>query len=200
MRGTREVLDEMLVLSCQSGDSQALELLARRWHPRLLRCAYRVTGNPDAAAEATQEAWIGIVRGIRGLRDPARFGVWALRIVRNKGRDWIRSERRRRRALAQVEAEALPTPALDGGSDTALGADHAGAVSALRAAMRELSDEQRTVLRLFYVEGLTVGEIAAVTGRPPGTVKSRLFYARRRMREATERAEGTVPAQGERES
>lgn len=189
MRGAREVLDDMLVLSCQSGDARALELLARRWHPRLLRHAYRLTGNREAAADAAQDAWIGIVRGIRGLRDPARFGSWALQIVRNKSRDWIRGEARRRGAEREMESRESAGEGLRGGvSHDKLGETaHADAdVANLRRAMAHLSDVQRVILRLFYVEDRSVGEISEILTLPPGTVKSRLFYARRRLRESVE--------------
>ncbi len=184
MRGAREVLDEMLVLSCQSGDAKALELLARRWHPRLLRHAYRLTGDREAAADTAQDAWIGIVRGIRRLRDPARFGAWALHIVRNKSRDWIRKESRRRDATLELESRSLADPTVaSGNSEENERSMGGGDVLLLRRAMEDLSDEQRAILRLFYMEDRSVGEIAEIVGLPPGTVKSRLFYTRRRLRE-----------------
>lgn len=183
MRGAREVLDEMLVLSCQRGDAKALELLARRWHPRLLRHAYRLTGDREAAADTAQDAWIGIVRGIRRLRDPARFGAWALHIVQNKSRDWIRKESRRRDATLEFESRSLADPTVSGNSEENERSMGGGDVLLLRRAMEDLSDEQRAILRLFYVEDRSVGEIAEIVGLRPGTVKSRLFYTRRRLRE-----------------
>jgi len=177
MREAREVLDDMLVLSSQAGDTRALELLARRWQPRLLRHAYRLTGNRDAAADTAQEAWIGIVRGLRGLRDPAQFGSWALRIVQNKSRDWIRKETRRREATSQLK---VSWPTDEAANPTSADAD----VTRLRETMTELSDEQRAILRLFYTEDRKVGEISNIMGIPPGTVKSRLFYARRTLRKS----------------
>jgi len=180
MRGTGEVTDDLLVLSAQRGDAQAFEMLARRWHPRLLRHAYRLTGNPEGAADSVQEAWIGIVRGLRRLKDPARFAAWAHRIVGNKSRDWIRREQKRRGALETLEVERASGPsAVDpGGRDER--------VRDLRRAIAELDGDQQTILRLFYVEENGVSEIARITGLPAGTVKSRLFYARRRLREAME--------------
>lgn len=195
MRGTQEVLDEMLVLASQSGDAHAFEILARRWHPRLVRHAVRFTKDADAAAEAAQEAWIGIVRGIRRLRDPARFGPWARRIVRHKARDWIRRQTRRRSASEEAwELErwrsvhgpaARVEPRLE-----------------IRRAMRRLTEEQVTILRLFYVDDLPVVEISEALGIPVGTVKSRLFYARRALREAVlARRDGrTGPLEGAREA
>ncbi|MFQ5747660.1 MAG: RNA polymerase sigma factor [Gemmatimonadota bacterium] len=88
-----EVLDEWLVLRCQGGDARAVELLARAWHPRLLRRAAILTGRPDAAADVAQEAWLGIVRGLGRLKDPASFRGWAYRCVRSRTRSGSRRER-----------------------------------------------------------------------------------------------------------
>lgn len=188
MRQARDVLDDMLVLSCQSGDARALELLARRWHPRLVRHAFRLTGNREAAADAAQEAWIGIVRGIRGIRDPAKFGSWAIRIVQNKSRDWIRKETRCRAAVERLEN---PDPVEESNPTAAKFVDSVSPETALlRESMGQLSEEQRVIVRLFYVEDRPVGEIADILGLPVGTVKSRLFYARRRLRESFEAARG----------
>ncbi len=86
-------LDELLVLRCQDGDGGAMDELVRRWHGRLLRHAWHLTRREDAASDVTQDAWVGIVRGIRRLSDPAMFRVWAYRIVTHKCADWMRCER-----------------------------------------------------------------------------------------------------------
>ena len=69
--------DELLVLRSQDGDRGALDELVNRWQGRFFRHACRLTANPDSARDAVQEAWIAIVRGLRRLDDPARFGPWA---------------------------------------------------------------------------------------------------------------------------
>ena len=68
-RGPQEILEEWLVIEAQSGRSDALQALAHRWYPRLVGHAYRRTKQPEAAAEVVQEAWIAIIRGLRGLED-----------------------------------------------------------------------------------------------------------------------------------
>ena len=73
MRNRGEVLDEYLVLRCQGGESEALELLAKRWYPKLMRYACRVTGSMDAAADLAQDSWLAIARCIGRLKDPTRF-------------------------------------------------------------------------------------------------------------------------------
>ena len=72
-----QVLTEYLVLSAQDGNADALELLARRWHGRLLSHARRLTDQPDGGEDVMQEAWGSILRQLGRLRDPARFGPWA---------------------------------------------------------------------------------------------------------------------------
>ena len=79
--------DELLVLRCQEGDTEAFELLVGRWQGRLWRHAWRLTGDENAAWDALQEAWIGISRGLVRLADAVAFPAWAYRIVSNKCRD-----------------------------------------------------------------------------------------------------------------
>ena len=90
--------DELLVLRCQEGDTAAFELLVGQWQRRLWRHAWRLTGDESDAWDATQEAWIGMSRGIGRLADAAAFPAWAYQIVSNKCRDSVRRKRRRREA------------------------------------------------------------------------------------------------------
>ena len=173
-------LDEYLVIECQLGNADAFRALFRRWHPRLLGHAHALTEDREAAIDVTQESWIGIVRGLRGLRDPARFPSWALRIVANKARDWIRREQSRRRMM-EGGAVDPPRPATpDDGDDD---------LDRLRAGLAALERDKRRVLRLHYLEGRSVAEIASELGVAPGTVKSRLFNARNELRHRLEEEE-----------
>jgi RNA polymerase sigma-70 factor (ECF subfamily) len=133
----------------------------------------------DAAAwDVLQEAWMGVLRGLRRLHDPAAFPGWAYRIVTFKCADFTRRHRRHKRAAAR---QAPPASDPDTGED----AD----VNALRAALGELSMEQRAILSLHYLEGLKVERVAEVLGVPAGTVKSRLHHARAALKERLERRE-----------
>lgn len=177
MRSREQVVDEMLVLAAQDGRLDALELLAERWNPRLLRHARRLTDDADGAREAVQEAWLSIVRGLRRLNDPTCFGAWALRITGRRCADWIGRRQRSRRRTASFDAhEVRAEPAPGGGED----------LERVRDALRHLDRERRALMAMFYVEDLTVAEIARVLDVPVGTVKSRLFYARERLRAALE--------------
>jgi RNA polymerase sigma-70 factor (ECF subfamily) len=174
------ILDELLVLDSQAGDEAALAELVRRWHPRLLAHAFRLTGDQDGAGDVVQEAWLGIVRGLERIDDPARFAGWARRVVANKAADWIRRRQVERRTspLDLSTASAAETPGRS-----------SEASRAVRDAIAGLDDAHRSVVALHYVEDMSVAEIAAVLDIPVGTVKSRLHTARERLRTALERSE-----------
>ena len=177
MRTREQVVDEMLVLAAQAGRAEAFEELAQRWHPRLLRAAWRLTGDVEGAREAVQEAWLAIARGLGRLDDPARFGAWALTIARRRCADWIRTRRRWRGRESTIDDRSPGEPA------TALPQD---ARARVREALGRLDPDRRTLLALFYLEGFSIEEIAVTLGIPPGTVKSRLFQARAKLRAALE--------------
>ncbi len=175
-----DILDEWLVLRCQTGDAQALNVLAQRWYGRLQRHAYRLTGETDAATEVVQEAWVAIIRSIHRVKDPALFRAWMYRIVSNKAADWVRSQQRRRRYLTATNGQEVsktnPDPA------------ETQDIRIVRAALKHLSKEQRRVLTLYYLDGLSVREIAVALSIPVGTVKSRLHHARNHLRTMLEEA------------
>lgn len=166
-------LDEYLVVLSQTGSREAWDGLARRWTPRLLRYVRRVLGGSGEAVEAArdvvQDTWIGAIRGLGGLRDPAQFRAWIYGIATRKCADAIRANRRRRSLASESasdrEAELDPDRRID-----------------LATAIRTLPPMHRAVVHLFYREDLSVEEIAAVLDVPAGTVKSRLHHAREALR------------------
>ena len=177
-----DIQDELLVLQCQEGDDEALKALIARWQPRLAGLAWRLTGEREAACDIVQDAWLAIVRGLRRLDDPARFASWAYRIVSNRCADWTRRRVVQRRADRQMHDAAASAGESNAG-------DSADDVARLRAAMVALPDDQRAILSLHYLDGMGVRQIAGALGVPPGTVKSRLFHARNRLKQVLERVE-----------
>lgn len=174
------VFDELLILRFQGGESAALETLASRWNARLFRHACRLTRDRELASDALQDAWLAIARGLQRLQDPTRFPGWAHLIVGNKCRDAIRKLQRRRRLKNDVaqepRSESVPAAVESAQVDPRL--------AALRSAMADLPDDRRTLLSLFYLEQMSVEQIAVAMDLPAGTVKSRLFYSRRKLRDA----------------
>jgi len=170
------LFDELLVLLVQQGDKRAIERLYDRWDARLARAALRYTGDPDIARDLVQECWIGIWKGIKRLRDPARFRAYAFAILHRRGADYLRRAiRDRAHFAAQTNDEALPEE-----SQPATQSDHV----ALQQAFATLPPDQRLAAHLHFVEGLTLREIAQVQDIAIGTAKSRLFHARRKLKAA----------------
>jgi RNA polymerase sigma-70 factor (ECF subfamily) len=173
---TRAILDELLVLRSQDGCADAFNQLLARWHGAVLRHAARIAGN-DAARDVAQEAWVVVVRQLGRLEDPARFAGWLLRIVAGVAVDAVRARTRRGRA------EAAATASRHAHTTEAALCDSSDSSQRLRDAVAALPPDQRLPVELFYLEELTVQEIADVLSIPLGTVKSRLFQARAVLRE-----------------
>jgi DNA-directed RNA polymerase specialized sigma24 family protein len=95
-RPVKQVFDEMLVLYAIDGKQDALDLLARRWRPRHYAHARRLLNRGDLAADAVQDAWISIVRGLWRLQDPAMFPAWSYSIVTRRCQDLLRRAYRSR--------------------------------------------------------------------------------------------------------
>ena len=172
-------LDEYLVLLSQAGSTDAMDGLVRRWTPRLLRYAARMLGGSTDAAEmardVVQDTWIGVIRGLRGLRDPAQFPAWIYGIATRKSADAIRTQMRRKRLDTDVAAG-------EAGGPVASLASSEQQID-LANAIRGLPPIHRATIHLFYREDLSVEEIASVLGIPTGTVKSRLHHAREVLRQ-----------------
>ena len=163
---------------------EALRTLIARWQPQLGRLAWRLTGQRDAVRDIVQDTWLAIVRGIKRLDDPARFRPWAYRIVSNKCADWIR-----RRVVQRGVTQDLQDTAAPAVSCPSRETESKDESDRMHEAITRLPDEQRAILSLHYLDGMGVAEIAEVLGVPPGTVKSRLFHARNRLKETLERTE-----------
>jgi RNA polymerase sigma factor (sigma-70 family) len=176
-RGAARILDEYLVASAKAGDRKAFAMLAERWHGKLVAHAWRLTGDREAARDAAQAGWVEIVRGLPRLQDERAFPAWAYRIVSRRCARLVGESVRRRQLgeelAGQPEAvEANAGERLDAGR--------------LRGAIAELPPDQRSAIALFYLEDMSVAEVAVALNIPAGTVKTRLMHARRKLRAALE--------------
>jgi RNA polymerase sigma-70 factor (ECF subfamily) len=181
MRDPEDIHDEWLVLRCQDGDAAALAELAERWQPRLWRHAHRLTGMPDAAGDVVQAAWLAIIRGLARLSDAARFRRWAYQIVTYKAADWVRERQRERAQVGEVESDAA-VARVDQRADS----PHDDEIELLRNGLKQLSPEHRVALSMFYLERMSLAEIAEALSLPLGTVKSRLHYAKQELKKLLE--------------
>jgi len=175
--------DEQLLTCFAAGHRQALEELFRRYRQPAYRVAYRLLGHEADALDAVQEGFIKALTHLHGFQGRSSFKTWLLRVVSNAALDLGRQRNRR-------EAVSLDAP--HGGDlpdARLLTADEAGRRlerddlrHQLDQALDCLSDVQRQTFVLFADGELTYREIAQVMHTSIGTVMSRLFYARRKLR------------------
>jgi len=176
VRTRSEILTELLVLRVQNGEKEAFELLVTQWYQRLERRAYQLTNDIDAARDISQDSWVAIIKGIRRLKDPSRFQNWVYQIVRNKCVDWIR----KRKSVRTFKEAYLSN------FDHRVEVRSNELIDSIRRLIGQLSNDYRTVLTLFYLREMGVQEIARRLGIPEGTVKSRLYHARKMLKKALE--------------
>jgi RNA polymerase sigma-70 factor (ECF subfamily) len=167
----------------RQGSTAAFNQLVAAYQSQVYNTAYRILGDPDAAADAAQEAFISAYRGIGGFRGGS-FKAWLLRIVTNACYDQFR--RRQRHPTSSLDALLVADEepaellgAADGPEDHALRREVRAQV---QEALLTLPPDQRTVVVLSDVQGLSYEEIAEVTQTSLGTVKSRLSRAREHLR------------------
>jgi RNA polymerase sigma-70 factor, ECF subfamily len=169
--------ERVLVLRCQAGDEAALVELVEHFGPRLRYFLRKMVGNTDAE-DALQEVWVDVLRGIGRLEDTAAFPAWVYRIARNRAMR-IR-QARNPRYLPMDEAD--PVQVTD--REEPFSAEDAAQV---HSALNTLPAQHCEVLLLRFMEGMTYEQIAAVTESQPGTVRSRLHYAKLALRCAINR-------------
>ncbi len=167
-RPVEQLVDEILVMDCQSGSVKALDILVSRWQKRLWCYAYNLTGNSEAAWDITQESWLGIIKGLRKLHDPAKFRSWAYRITTNKSIDWMKKSK----SVKQISIEEIEEQQSSRGKDIGV-----------KELLEKLDIRKKVVISLYYFEHLSVPEISAALKIPKGTVKSRLHSARKELKE-----------------
>lgn len=168
-----QIYDELLVIKCQAGDSQAFDELVDRWEKRLWHYAYQVTGSDAAAWDIVQETWCGVIKGIRKLEDAAVFSRWAFRILNNKCADWLRKQHLQSRLRNELANQT------DSKSDK----DVTDKAESLYTAIKKLPPDRRALLVLRYREDFDIAQIAEILGIPEGTVKSRLHRTLEKLRQ-----------------
>jgi len=176
--------ERALVAAARQGDVEAFNQLILIYQGMVYNLAYRILGDPDAAADATQEAFLSAFRAIRKFRGGS-FKAWLLRIVTNACYDQLRLKQRRpttslEALLATGSAPSPPTGMEETPEEHALRQELARVI---QAGIQTLPPEQRITLVLSDVQGLSYREIAEVTRTSLGTVKSRLSRARAKLRD-----------------
>jgi RNA polymerase sigma-70 factor (ECF subfamily) len=183
-RGSNAIpTDEALIGSITRRDEQAMKLLFKRHNVRVFRFIVRLTGARELAEDVVSEVFLDVWRSAGTFEGRCRVSTWLLSIARNKALATLR--KRRPEPLDSEFAEAIPDP----GEGPEAAADTAQRSAILRRCLADLPRSDRELLDLAYYHERTAAEIAGIVGAPIGTVKSRLFNARRRVAELFAQAE-----------
>ncbi|WP_153769712.1 RNA polymerase sigma factor [Labrenzia sp. CE80] len=169
-----KALEALLVLEARHGDRKAFSRLVELRTQRLLAHATRLCGDREAARDIAQEAWVQIFQGLSRLRDENAFLPWALCIVSRRVAAHIKTLQKDRAIVETARTEtSVVTPAPEPG--------HLDS-EAVRLALNQLPPAQQATVALFYLEDMSVAEVALALDVPVGTVKSRLMNARTSLR------------------
>lgn len=186
--------EQSLIARSQRGDMAAFNSLVERYQEAAYTLALRMLGEPETAADVTQDALLSAFRAIRSFRGTA-FRPWLLRIVANGCYDEWRVRSRRPTSsldgLLDGDAEGapggsgapLPASMIDQRADPERVVLRAELIGAIQACLLQLAPEQRLALVLSDVQGMSYDEIAQIMQTSLGTVKSRISRARAHVRD-----------------
>lgn len=180
---TREQ-EAAIVRKVLGGDANAFETLVLEYEKNVYNIALRMTGNSDDAADMTQEAFIKAYNSLQSFRGDSKFSVWLYRIVSNVCLDFLRSKNRRPTVSLSVEdddGEDAQLDVADESQSPELLLDRKLTRDSVRRGLDSLPPDYRQILLLREIQGLSYDEIAQALSLEVGTVKSRIFRARKRL-------------------
>jgi RNA polymerase sigma-70 factor (ECF subfamily) len=179
-------LVELLVLRCQRRDAEAARALVGMFERPLVYFVRRLVGSEEEAWDVVQEVWMRVFRGIGSVREARAFAGFLYAAARNAAIAHLRKRRVREAVVTSVE-EVAEAGAVEEAEE--FGAEEAEAV---HRGLEKLSLAHREVLTLFFLRELSIEEIAGVVGVAAGTVKSRIYHAKRALRRVMEGGAGVT--------
>lgn len=167
-----------LVQALRRSDAAAITRVYMEHHVAVRAFAQRLVGDSQAAEDLLQDVFVALPGAMARFRGDCALRTFLISIAVNHSRNYIRSSARRRQAMSRFKLEpASPS------TEPELQIGNKQLADRLMRALDELPDEQRVVVVLSEIEERTSVEIAAIVGAPEGTVRTRLFHAKRKLRE-----------------
>ena len=167
--------DAALVAAARDGDLDSFEALVRAYTPKVYAHAYRFFGDGPSAEDAVQEVFVKVFRSLPDFDGRSSFSTWLYRVTRNVCLDAFRAGKHR--PVPVDPLHAVPVGSADPANEATMNV-------AVEQAMSALPPEDRDALSAVSVFGLSYEEAAGALGVPAGTVKSRVFRARRSLAHA----------------
>lgn len=170
--------EQKLIALAQQGDQSAFEQLLDRYQKPVYHQALRLVGNPEDAADVTQEVFIKVWKHLPSFRGESEFSTWLHRLTDNAAIDLIRREKKRRGDSSLDDEESAVFQPVDPALTPQQTVERKELQQALADGLAQLSEEHRQVLVMREVNGLSYEQIGEILGLSPGTVKSRIARAR----------------------
>lgn len=177
--------DQELVAKAQLGDMRAFDELVERYHGKIYGLTYNMTSNREDAEDLTQDVFVKAYEALPRFRGKSSFYTWLYRIAVNKTINY-RKKRNRKRALSldqfdqEIKTDEIYHDLTTKGSPLR-NMSLSELQIKLNEALQNLSEKHRTVVVMHDMQGIPHEDIAKVVGASVGTIRSRLFYARRQM-------------------
>lgn len=187
--------DSTLVRRCRQGDSEAMERLILKYQNRIYNIILKMCANPDDAAELTQETFVKIIEKIEGFQGRSSFYTWAFRIAVNLTLNYCKKNVKLRLNSLDAQQDGHDEHARqqlkeylsdDSSPDPAAVAQNKELCELAKKSLMKLDENQKAVVVLRDVEGMSYAQIAEVLDIELGTVRSRLSRARNNLREILE--------------
>ena len=178
-----EVSEKKIIEKVLGGDANAFEELVLKYEKTVYNLALRMVGDRDDAFDMTQEAFIKAYGSLSSFRGDSKFSVWIYRIATNVCLDFLRSKSRKQQVSLTVsdddEDAQLDIP--DPSSDPEQQLMQKISMQSVEEGLKTLPDKQRQILVMRELGGMSYAEIGAALSLEEGTVKSRIFRARKRL-------------------
>lgn len=164
--------DFELVCGIKNGDKSALDLLVRRWYPRIYGYVFKLVGHEQDAYDLTQDVFIAMMQNIKNYYPWKKFDSWLFTIAHNKCMDYFRIRKRFIQSEDIIINHPAPSPLLE---------ETVTVSASVKDVLAKLPPVQREAIILHYYHQFTVKEIAQMTNTPLPTIKSRLSNAKKAL-------------------
>ena len=180
MTEKERIYSELLVLRCRRKDHDAFQELIRHWETKLFFYIRRLVVDEEDAWDILQETWVKVLQGIGSLKNSGSLVSWLYSIARHSAMDHWRDRYVNGQTLESDEEVLAEIPEETPDFDDA---------ERVHRGLDRISLSHREALTLFFLEDFSIDEIASILNVSPGTVKSRLHYAKRALRAVLEKEE-----------
>jgi RNA polymerase sigma-70 factor (ECF subfamily) len=181
MKNKEQLYDELLIWQAANGDQEAFAHLIQRWSPKLFYYVRRIVAKECDVEDILQNVWLSLYRSLGNIRDIAQYRVFLFSIARSKAFDHLRKKGRILRQEIPLDFDEEQQPSCPDATEQYIKAEE------IHNALEHLDHPMRDLLTLYYLNELSLEEIAGILKIPSGTVKSRLHYARNALRKEIER-------------